>query len=88
MNQAPQFVSSRLGSTDDRSNQRCCNREDSGHHSQIEQLANRLMAAIPLSSRLRRRFWNGTRFFQESEAWSLEQVHEFQFSRLRNYSGS
>ena len=42
------------------------------------------MAAIPLSSRLGRRFWEWYAFFQESEAWSLEQVHEFQFSRLRN----
>jgi phenylacetate-CoA ligase len=54
------------------------------HHSQIRQLAHRMMAAIPLSSRLGRRFWEWYAFFGESEAWSLEQVQEFQFSRLRS----
>ena len=55
-----------------------------GPHSQIEQLTNRLMAAIPLSNRLGRRFWEWYAFFQESEAWSLEQIQEFQFGRLRS----
>ena len=53
-------------------------------YSPIERLASELMAVVPLSKRLGSRFWEWYAFFQESEAWSLEQVREFQFSRLRD----
>jgi phenylacetate-CoA ligase len=54
------------------------------HDSRIHGLATRLMAAIPLSSRLGRSFWEWYAFFQESESWSLAQLQEFQLGRLRD----
>lgn len=53
-------------------------------HPEIKQLAVRLMTAIPMSSRLGRKFWEWYGFFEESEAWNLEQLREFQFGRLRD----
>jgi phenylacetate-CoA ligase len=78
------FINQRSGSMDNRKEPvmfQFIRRLD--HHSQIEQLARRLMAAIPLSNRLGKGFWEWYAFFQESEAWSLEQMQEFQLSRLR-----
>jgi phenylacetate-CoA ligase len=53
-------------------------------HPRINQLASQLMAVIPLSSRLGKDFWEWYAFFQASETWDLEQMREFQISRLRN----
>jgi len=53
-------------------------------HPKIKQLARRLMAAIPLSSRLGKNFWDWYAFFQESEAWDFAQMRDFQLCRIRN----
>ena len=50
---------------------------------EIRQLASRLVAFVPLSSRLGRDFWRWYAFFQESETWDLEQTREFQLCRIR-----
>jgi phenylacetate-CoA ligase len=85
MNQGTPFVTPSFGSTGNRREPAMPQlRTLLGRYPQIEQLANQLMAAIPLSSRLGKRFWEWYAFFQESETWSLEQVQQFQFSRLRD----
>jgi phenylacetate-CoA ligase len=50
----------------------------------IEQFARRMMATIPLSSRLGKDFWEWYAFFEESEYWSSEELLTYQLDCLRS----
>jgi phenylacetate-CoA ligase len=49
----------------------------------IKSLAQRILAAVPLSMRLGKEFWEWYAFYQESETWPLQRLHEYQFEKLR-----
>lgn len=49
----------------------------------VEDLARKLIACYPISSRLGRDFWHWYAFFEESQGWSREQLEAYQFERLR-----
>ena len=51
---------------------------------EIKQLVSHLAAVVPLSRRLGGSFLGWYAFFQESEAWSMEKLREFQINRVRN----
>lgn len=53
-------------------------------HPVLEGAIRRLIACVPLSSRLGRGFWEWYGFYRESEHWTREQLHEFQFETLRD----
>jgi phenylacetate-coenzyme A ligase PaaK-like adenylate-forming protein len=49
----------------------------------VEGIARRLMATIPLSSRLGKEFWEWYAFYEESEYWSAEELLAFQIDCLQ-----
>jgi phenylacetate-CoA ligase len=49
----------------------------------VEQAARRLMAAVPLSSRLGKDFWEWYAFFEESQHWAAEELLAYQIDCLR-----
>jgi phenylacetate-CoA ligase len=49
----------------------------------VKKTAERLIATVPLSTRLGREFWSWYAFFEESEQWSARQLADYQFDCLR-----
>jgi phenylacetate-CoA ligase len=52
-------------------------------HPDLRRAAATLVAAVPLSVRLGRPFWQWYAFFRESEKWSADQMNAFQLDRVR-----
>jgi phenylacetate-CoA ligase len=49
-----------------------------------EKLARKLVSLYPLSARLGREFWEWYSFLNESESWTVQELHDFQFEQLRS----
>lgn len=53
----------------------------------VKRTAERLIATVPLSIRLGKRFWYWYAFLEESEQWSMSEMSQYQMNRLRTLLG-